>query len=488
MSMLVNLYTVRLLWQVLGVDNYGIYNVVGGIVLMFVFLNSAMVSTSQRFISYELGAGNKDRLKLTFSASLTVHILLSILVFVLAETVGLWFLNSKLNLPANSIYSANWVYQCSLLALVATIISVPYNACIVAHEHMKAFGYFGIVEVFLKLGIVLLVAVLPTNRLITYSILVLVVAVIMRLIYARYCKRHFEECRFQRARDRGIVTNMFSFAGWSFLGNMGFAVRDQCLNIILNLWFNVAVNAAKSIAQNLGNAINGFAGNFTMAVNPQITKRYASGDTGGMMRLVCQGCKYSLILMAMIVVPVIVSSNDLLKLWLDVVAPFTVGFLQLSLVVSLIDCVVSPITTALQATGKIKKFQIVISLIMISNIPLAWIWLKFDVNPYVVMFVSMMTSIAGVLTRLLLLKELVKFSLRKFLTSVYLKTIPCIVVSLAVGWYSYGCFTHDIFGVGAFAILNIAVYCTLIFLFALNNNERDFITTRIKNKLRIKHS
>lgn len=357
MSIVVNLYTVRLLWQVLGVDDYGIYNLVGGIVLMFAFLNNAMIASSQRFISFELGRGDSERLRKTFSISVSVHVLLAVLVFVLAETIGLWFLNYKLNIPVGRMSAANWVYQCSVMAFLLNIVSVPYNACIVAHEHMKVYGYFGILDVMLKLGIVLLVARLPGDSLIEYALLILAVSATMRLIYGVYCSRHFEECKFSKFKDRALMREMFSFAGWSFLGNMGFSVRDQGINILLNVFFNVAVNAAKGIANQVGGVINGFASNFTMAVNPQITKRYATGEVESMMNLVYNGCKLSLILMSIVVIPLIVSAPVVLRLWLGEVAPYTVGFLQLVLLLSLIECVVSPITTSIQATGMIRSFR-----------------------------------------------------------------------------------------------------------------------------------
>ena len=270
---------------------------------MFAFLNNAMVASSQRFISFELGTGNFNRLKKVFSISVTVHILLAIGVLILAETIGLWFLNEKLNIPINRTYAANWVYQCSVIAFIINVISVPYNACIVAHEHMKQYGYFGILEVILKLVIVFLLLLIPFDKLIAYAILVACVSLVMRLVYGFYCSRNFTECRYKFMNDHHLIRDMFSFAGWSFIGNLGFSVRDQGHNIIVNLFFNVAVNAAKGIATQVGTVISGFVQNFQMALSPQITKRFAAGETGSMMTLVIAGCKYSALLMMFIVIP-----------------------------------------------------------------------------------------------------------------------------------------------------------------------------------------
>lgn len=478
-SIAVNLYTVRILWDVLGVDNYGIYNVVGGIVMMFAFLNTAMVASSQRFISYELGRGDMVRLQKTFSISILVHVFLAVLILILAETIGLWFLNHKLNIPFDRLDAANWVYQCSILSFMVTIVSVPYNACIVAHEHMKVYGYFGIIDVFLKLGVVLLVAILPFDRLIAYSVLILVVLVIMRLLYGGYCRKYFEECKFCHFKDKSLIKDMFSFAGWSFLGNMGFSVRDQGINIILNMFFGVTVNAAKGIANQVGTVINGFASNFTMAVNPQITKRYATGEYEGMLELVDNGCKFALLLMSIVVIPVFFSADTLLHLWLGEVAPYTVGFLQLTLIMSLIDCVVSPITTALQATGRIKKFQIIISCIMIANLPLAWLWLKMELNPYVVIIIAIMTSALALCVRLMLLHELIQFSYRKFFMNVYSRTLPCILLSSLFTWWSNSWFEKTLVGLVCYASISVLATVLIISFIALSKTQRQMVFEKI---------
>lgn len=468
----VNLYTVRVLWKILGVDDYGIFNVVGGIVLMFAFLNNAMIQSSQRYISYGLGKGDMDALRKTFSISVSVHFLLGIAVAVLAETVGLWFLNSELNIPADRMAAANWVYQCSLGSLLVKIVSVPYNSCVVAHEHMKAYGYFGILEVILQLVIVLLLPLIPFDRLVTYSVLLLAVTTLMRIIYGVYCSRYFEECRFSRHSDKGLMKEMFSFAGWSFLGNMGFSVRDQGLNILINMFFNVAVNAAKGISNQIGSVVNGFATNFTMAVNPQITKRYAAGDTESMMKLVFNGCRYSFLLMCIVVMPLLICADSILGLWLGDVAPYTVGFLQLSLVVCLIDSIISPIVTALQATGRIRRFQIVISLIMLANIPIAWIWLRLQGNPYVVMYVTIFTSIIGIGARLLLLRGLIPFSIGVFLRRVYARSVPCVLILEAILWVIYPFFSSNLWGLILFVAVSIVLILPVFYFVILSSNER----------------
>lgn len=486
LTIVVNLYAARVIWQVLGIDDYGVYNVVGGIVTMFAFLNNAMVASSQRFISFELGKGNGERLRKVFCISVTVHILLAIGILFLAETVGLWFLNEKLNIPAGRMAAANWVYQCSVVAFMINVVSVPYNACIVAHEHMKAYGYFGILEVFMKLAIVFLLLLVSFDKLIVYAILVVCVSALMRLIYGVYCGRNFAECRYKFVSDHQLMKDMFSFAGWSFIGNLGFSVRDQGLNIVVNLFFNVAVNAAKGIATQIGAVVSGFSQNFQMALNPQITKAYAAGNIDNMMQLVYSGCKYSVFLMMLIVIPLVLASNHILQLWLGEVAPYTTGFVQLVLIVALIDSVVSPITTSLQATGHIKKFQLFISVVMFANLPMAWIWLKFVSNPYIVFYVCIMTSFIAVIGRLMLLREQIEFSYLTFIRKVVIRCFPPLIVSSFLSWLIYGAMSDSFLYLIVFGLCSCSISALAIFILGLEKSERQVAISYVRNKLKLK--
>ena len=483
LSIIVSLYTVKVVWRVLGVDNYGIYNLVGGIVIMFAFLNSAMVASSQRFISFELGRKNANNLNKVFCISVTVHCLLAIGIILLAETAGLWLLNAKLNIPASRMYAANWVYQCSVLGFAINVVSVPYNACIVAHEHMKAYGYLGILEVILKLLIVFLLLIIPYDKLITYSLLVLGVSILMRLLYGIYCSRHFTECKYHYVTDHHLMRDMFSFAGWSFIGNLGFSVRDQGLNIVLNLFFNVAVNGAKGVATQIGGVISGFSQSFQMAINPQITKRYAAGEIESMKSLIFSGCKYSAMLMMVVVIPLYFACNQVLSLWLDEVAPYTVGFLQLVLIMLLFDSMTSPITTALQATGRIKWFQITVSIIMISTIPLAWVWLKVEANPYIILYVSIITTVIALIARLLLLKKELGFSLTDFFTKVLSRAVFVCLSSAVIVWWIYSKLPNSFFHLVIFAILSVIAIVFISYMFGLNNQERGIVLQLVKKRI-----
>lgn len=484
-SIVINLVTVKLLWKALGIDNYGIYNVVGGIVLMFAFLNNAMVASSQRFISFELGRGNPERLRKTFTISVTVHTILATLVLILAETIGLWFMNAKLNIPEGSMFAANVVYQCSILSFIVGMLSVPYNATIVAHEHMKVFGYYGVLEVVLKLVAVLVVCMFDHNRLIIYAVGVLVVTVIMRVIYGLYCRRHFEECRLVKEKDPQLMRDMFSFAGWSFVGNLGFSVRDQGINILLNMFFNVAVNAAKGIANQIGNVIYGFAGSFSMALTPQITKNYAAGNMSEMVKLIYAGCKYAMLLLSILVIPIAIAAEDILHLWLGDVAPYTVEFMRLVLLLALIESVLSPIVTALQATGNLRTFQIVISIIMMLNLPVSWVALKLYHDPLSVMYVSCTMSSIGIVARLMILHSLVPISYREFLLKVYLRTLPMIVLGGWCSWLLFKITMGGVIGLILFAAESVAIILLMSYLIVLTKKEKQMVVGKIRRSLHI---
>ncbi len=483
-TVIINIYTVRIIWNVLGVENYGIYNIVAGIVLMFAFLNNGMVQASQRFISYELGRGDVKSIQKVFCISVTVHILIAIAIFILAESIGLWFLYEKLNIPFDRMNAALCVYQLTIFDFIVNVVSVPYKASIIAHEHMKTYGYFGIIEVILKLIIVYLLIVIPFDKLITYAILVLCVTILIRFLYTYYCRRHFIECKYKFENDRHLIKDMFSFAGWSFIGNMGFSIRNQGIDIILNLAFNVAVNAAKGIAMQIGVNIIGFAQSFQMAINPQITKRYAAGELESMMNLVIRGCKYSLMLMMFIVVPFYFETEYVLYLWIGNVAPYTIGFMRLTLIMILIESMVGPITTAIQATGRIRNFQIIISSIMILSIPLAWIWIKFVDDPYISMYIIILSTFVAFSARVVLLHNEFPFPYSIFFKMMCLRLLPSILISFFVSKYIYVYFPVNILGLILFCISSVILIAIIEYCIGLDRNERQLIKTFISHKNR----
>lgn len=484
-TIIVGLYTSRVVLNTLGVSDYGIYNVVGGIVAMLAFLNSAMTAASQRFISFELGTQNLQRLKNVFITSVTIHLVIAAIIFIIAETVGLWFLNTHMNIPTDRMTAANWVYQCSILTFMVSIISVPYNACIVAHEHMKAFAYISIVEVGLKLIIVYLLLILPFDKLIVYAILVLSISLIIRIIYGIYCKKNFKECIYKFSFDKKQFKDMFAFAGWSIIGNLGFSIKDQGSNIVLNLFCGTAVNAARGIAQQVNGIISNFSINFIMALNPQITKQYAAGNIQESKQLVYAGCRYSFYLLSIITIPVITNLDYLLSLWLGTVPTYTIEFLYLSLIAALINSMASPLVTAMQATGKIKAFQITICIIMLCELPLTYLILKLGYKPYIAMVSTIIVITIGLFTRLILLKRLVKsYSIKYFTVHIILKNIliatSCIILATFIHKYFEEKNFINFIITSFFAFI---ITCISIYLFGISPKEKKIIYNKMKGRL-----
>lgn len=480
LTIVVGLYTSRVVLNTLGVSDYGVYNVVGGIVAMLSFLNSALTAASQRFIAFELGRGDISKLKRIFCTSVTIHAILAVIIFVIAETVGLWFVNTHLNIDADRMVAANWVYQFSIFTFMLTVLSVPYNSCIVAHEHMNAFAYTSILEVTLKLLIVYFLLVINYDKLITYGILVFAVALVVRLTYGVYCKRNFEECTYHLIFDKGLFKEMFSFAGWSVVGNLGFSFKDQAANVILNLFFGTVINAARGVALQVNGIIAGFSTNFLMALNPQITKQYASGNIKDSMKLVYAGSRFSFFLLAFIAIPIMINLDYLLKLWLGIVPKYTSNFLFLTLVSALINSMAQPLVTALQATGKIKFFQISICIVMLCELPLAYIILHFGGKPYMAMYPTIFVSFIGLFTRFLVLKRQVStYKLYYFATYIVGKNLLLGTFCFILSYYVHKFFPSNFWTFILTSIIACLIVILVVYIMGITTNERSKINNKI---------
>ena len=480
-TMAVGLYTSRVVLNVLGVDDYGVYNVVGGIITMVSFLNIAMVQASQRFLSFELGVGSLERLNKVFCTSVNIHLAISIIAVLLGETLGLWFVNTQLVIPEGRMAAANWVYQASILTFVVGVISVPYNSSIVAHEKMSAFAYITILEVILKLMIVYLLLVIPFDKLIVYAILMVLVSIIIRLCYTSYCTNHFEECTYRFVFDKKLSLDMFSFAGWSLLGNLGFSFKDQISNIILNLFFGPAVNAARGIGMHVAALVNTFATNFTMAINPQITKQYAAGNLDESRKLVYAGSRYSFYLLSLVSIPLIINIDYVLKLWLGIVPKYTSQFVVLTLLTSLLYALSGCVTTAIQATGKIKWFQIGISVIMLSELPIAWILLKFGYPPYSVMWPSVLTYLIAVLFRFWLIKCYVEgYRYTDYLANVVARCLLLFVLCYLLCNMASAYLEEGFLMLIISCSISIAISACIFLVFGMSQSERLFWIKKIK--------
>ena len=481
-SMLVSLYTSRVVLNALGVEDYGIYNVVGGFVAMFSIVSSSLSSSSSRFITFELGKGNRERLKKIFSTSLSTQITLCLIIFILLETVGVWFLNTHLTIPSERMVAARYVFHFSVAAFMTGLLSVPYNASIIAHEHMDVFAYIGMADVLLRLSVVICIAYCPyiSDRLVMYSFLLLLVGVSVQAFYLWYCRRHFPECRSKIRFHKDLFKEMGGFAVWNFIGCTAGLLKDQGVSILLNIFYGPVLNAARGIAGSVNTAIGSFAGNFMTALNPQITKSYAATDYDYMNRLVARGSRFSFYVMLLFIVPVVLETEFILKLWLKGYPDFTVAFVRLTLFLSLIDALSNTLITLQGATGKIRNYQLAVGGMLMMNFPLSYLCLKASFSPECVYVVAISVALCCLLLRLAFLTRMVEaFSSVSFLKKVGANVVGVSLLSFALPGAL--CFLLPE-GWGRFwAILFISLLCTgLSVLYAgCSSSERVFIQEKI---------
>lgn len=485
-TMAVSLYTSRVILNVLGVEDFGIYNVVGGVVAMFSLISGALSSAIMRFITFELGTGNKENLKKVFSSAVTIQLAFALIIVALAEAVGVWFLNIKMNIPEVRINAANWVFQFSLLTFVINLISVPYNASIIAHEKMSVFAYISIFEAVSKLALAFLIMISPIDKLVFYALLICSMAFIIRLIYGAYCKRNFEECNYKFIVDKVLLKRMFSFAGWNFIGSSSAILRDQGGNVILNLFCGPISNAARGISAQVNSAVYGFALNFMTALNPQIIKSYANKDFTYMMALIVQGARFSCYLLLILSLPILINTQTILHLWLDIVPRYSVIFVQLTLIFAISESISGPLITATQATGRIRNYQIVVGGIQMLNLPISYIILKNGGKPEALLVIAIALSQCCLFARLYMLRRMIGLSIKKFIRKVYLNIIFVALSSLVFPLIIYKIFIEHNFYV-VIGISMLTVICTILSILYIgcNNEERNFLINKTKNLKKI---
>lgn len=480
-TMAVSLFTSRVILNTLGVEDYGINNVVGGIVTMFSVLSGSLSSSISRFITFELGKGNIERLKTIFSTGVNIQLGMSVLIIIIAEAVGIWFLNTKMNIPTDRMVAANWVFQCAILTFVLNLLSVPYNAAIIAHEKMSAFAYISVVEVSLKLIIVYMLMISPFDKLETYAVLLLLVGAVIRFIYGYYCKRHFEECTYHFVFDKPVLKEMTGFAGWNFLGNGAYMLNTQGVNILMNLYFGVAVNAVRGIATQVDAALKQFVNNFTTAVNPQITKSYAQGDLDYMHKLVCRSAKFSAFLMMFFAVPIILETNTILTIWLKTVPDYAVIFLQWIIISSFMDTVLAnSLVTSMFATGKIKRYQIIVTTVGCLVFPLSWIAFKLGFEPQVGYILYFIIYTILLFVRLYLLKDMVKLPVMMYIREVLYKLAPIIVVGFSIPGILILAMDAGWLRLILVCLLSVLVTAASEYFIGLSNKEKNFVAEKIK--------
>ena len=478
----ITLYTSRVVLQMLGVDDFGIYNVVGGIVVLFSFINNAMVASTQRFLNFELGRGNGEEAQKVFAASLNIYLVIVVVFILLAETVGLWFLNRYINIPSERVVAANWVYQASLVATALNFVRMPYNAAIIAYERMSFYAYTSIVEAVLKLGIVFLLYFF-VDKLIAYSWLVSVVAMLILLMYVFFCHQMFAICRHHTfIYDKRRYTALVSFSSWSLFGSLANVGASQGLNILLNIFFGVFVNAAMGIANQVSSAINLFVGNFQTAFNPQIVKSYASGEKERFINLIINTSKYSYYLLFLIALPCFICCNEILQLWLGEVPPHSVSFCRLLIIFSLIDAVQGPLWVSAQATGKIRNYQLLMSFLMLLNLPVTYIILKITAIPELAIAVRILFSLITAVFRVVYLKHLFLFPLMRYVKEVVLTCVVISVTSLLLPCWMY-LYIDEFFRLCCTIFLCLICTFISIYFIGFSRGEKMIVIRAIKKYL-----
>lgn len=483
---LIGLYTSRIILKTLGVADYGTYNLVGGVISMFSILTSSLSSAISRFITFELGKGQSERLNKVFSTSVNVQLILGLVVVLFSETIGVWFLNTHLQIPAERMVAANWVLQCAIASFVLGLLMVPYNASLIAHENMSIFAYISILEAILKLAIVFALYISPYDKLITYAILLFAVSCLIRWIYAFYCKRHYEECRYHYVYDKPLLKEMTGFAGWHILSDGSWALNNYGVNVLMNVFWGpvtgLILNASRGIATQVDNIVQSFVRNFMTALNPQITKSYASGDFVYMHKLVIAGAKYSFFLMLFFAIPICLETELILNLWLDVVPDYAIIFVQLTLLSSMCTMLGHTLIASVLATGKIRNYELVIGGMALSIFPITWIAFEMGASPVAAYVIYVCVYFVMIYVRLYLVKDLIQMSAWVYVKEVILRVFIVGILSLSIPFIISRMQSDSIYRL--LVIFVVSMFCTIacVLLFGMKRNEREMVLGYVRRK------
>lgn len=482
--MLVSLYTVRIVLKTLGIVDYGIYNVVGGVVSMFVILSSTMATASQRFFAFDIGSNNTDKLKQTFSLTFLLYILISIVVLVLGETLGLWFLNNKMQIPESRIDAANWVYQFAILSFIASLVAIPYNAIIIARERMTIYAYVSIAEVILKLLAVFFLMFIDADKLKLYAVLMFIVSCFVTVTYYIICRKRFIETRYQFFWDKEIFVSLFSFSSWKLIGSLSGLLGNQGLNILMNVFFGPAINAAKGISTQINTVVTSFSNNFYMSVRPQITKAHAENNTDYSIQLMLRSSKFAFFLLLVISLPILFKASFVLNLWLDETTLYMIYFTKLVIIYSLINSLENPLTALVQATGNIRKYEVFVGAITLLVLPISYILYKLGFSPEIAYYIQIGLCIIALFVRLYILRELFSFKvslyLNKVLFIILLVLIVAIIPPLVISflWDDNTWFNFIMISI----ICVLSVLCSVYFI-GLESSEKKWMKEFILKKI-----
>lgn len=475
------LYTSRAVLNALGVIDFGIYNVVGGIIVIFSFLNNAMASSTQRFLVYHLGTNDSRKLKQIFSSAIIIHFVMAVVVVGLAEIMGLWFLQAKMIIPMERLEVAKWVFHLSVISSAITILSVPYNAAIIANERMGAFAAISIIETLLKLCVAIFISFCNGDRLLWYAGLLLGVSVIVRTIYGVYCSKSFPEAKLIFPRNNKLLyKEMTSFAGWSLVGNLSVVGYTQGINLLLNIFFGPAINAARGIAVQVQNAVYGFVRSFQTAVNPQITKSYAIGDLKSMHLLIYRSSKLSFYFTLMLSLPIIIETPYVLSLWLNIVPDYTVAFCRLTFISCMIESISNPFMIGASATGKIKKYHLIIGSILLLIVPVSYIFLKLGFEPIIVYIIDILIQFIAQIIRLFLCRHLFSLNILFYIKDVISRIVGVAVLSVVFSLLIDSLFIEiNFINAIVVAFFSFISVCVVSYVIGLTKSERTFFNNKM---------
>lgn len=481
----VTLYTSRVILEALGVEDFGIYNVVAGVVVLFTFLNNAMASATQRYLTFALGKNDETEVHRIFSMSLTSHLIIAFIVIIAAETIGLWFVITQLNIPSSRMSAAIWAYQLAIITCCLQIIRVPYNASIIAYEKMSFYAWISIIETILKLLIVYVLLIYTGDNLIMYSLLLCLVVGIINLLYKFYCNKKYPITRYSFFWDYKLFKEFIGFSGWSLIGGLANVSAQQGLNLIINIFCGVTVNAAVGICNQVNTAICSFLTNFQTAFNPQLIKSYANNDRKYFMDLIFSTSKFSYFLMLFISAPILINCEFILKIWLDTVPIYTVEFTQLMIIFILFDAISGPLWISVQATGKIKNYQILMGGLILLNIPISFILLKLGLSPIYVFITRVILNAITLIARIVYLRPIIKLPVYHFMQQVIIRIVLVTIVSLPLPiWLStiYKSWS----GLFITTFTSITLTTIFIYVWGLSQNEKaavkQFITKKLHKK------
>lgn len=479
--LLVSLYTTRIVFNTLGVQDYGIYNVVGGIIVFFTFINTSLTGATQRYLTAELAEGDPDSQREVFSTAMVSHLLIGLLIVLLGETIGLWFLNSVMNIPAERMFAANVVYQLSILSTFLSVLQAPFNATIIAHEKMSVYAYFSIFDVLFKLAVAFLLRAIDGDKLTVYALLIFAVGVLNILIYRIYCYRSFRMCRFRRPRNRKTFRGLFSYTGWALFGTATYVGTNQGVTMLVNYYNGVIVNAAMGVSNQIVNVVSQFVSNFQAAFRPQIVKYYVTRDSAELSKLTIRASRFSAYLILVLLVPICFEIKDFLGIWLGDYPQYAVEFCLLTLFCIYFESICNPLITLITSDKDIRTYQITVSLVYSTNLIFCWIALSMSVVPYLVIAVRLGIDLVLILSRLLLMRnKWYDFPIREWVRKAIVKPLLVMAIPAALSFLLQQIPISSVW-VRLFLLSGLSfIFCALsVYLLLLDREEKQFLLQQL---------